>query len=482
MREDKIIESGENCGPEISKDHASRNKIVIINVISTIILQGMIFLSAPIFSRWLGTNDYGIVQIFNTWSSVIDIVFSLSVASTLCVTFGELREHERYKYESSILSLMTLSYLLCGMFVFICSGPLATKLKLTPIVVCLCVASSYGRSILSFANTKYTYEFKALKNLLLSVVSTGLTLGLSVLLILKRNGDANYLGRIWGITLGNILPAAVLLVLFIMQGKTLYKKEHWSFCLSYSVPVIFHSLSNIVLSQSDRVMLQQIGSNSMVGIYSLAYNFASIMTVLYGTLNNSWVPFYFDYLHDENNERVIRHGKNYIELFTTIAVGFLFLSPEVYRVFAGKEYWSGEPILPLLIVGFYMMFLYSFSVNFEFRFKKTKFMAFVTATAAIINILLNIFMITKWGIFGAALATVVAYTVEFGLHFVYSRFMCKNPRLPYRFSFFAKYILIFLIFVFAYYILKEFWFVRWIIGVVIGCVQFYAIIKRKAIF
>ena len=48
----------------------SWNKIAIINLVSTIVLQGIAFFSAPIFSRLLGTSNYGIISVYRTWVSL----------------------------------------------------------------------------------------------------------------------------------------------------------------------------------------------------------------------------------------------------------------------------------------------------------------------------------------------------------------------------------------------------------------------------
>ena len=89
----------------------SINKITMYNILSTILLQGVALFTSPIFSRMLGTTNYGIVAIYNTWISVISIVFGLQTQSTIAVARNEYGEDEQEKYQSSIFcSLYFIQY------------------------------------------------------------------------------------------------------------------------------------------------------------------------------------------------------------------------------------------------------------------------------------------------------------------------------------------------------------------------------------
>ena len=61
----------------------NKNKIIFFNLLSTIVLQGLTFFAAPIFSSVLGTANYGIVSVYNTWVSIFSTVCSLQAASTI---------------------------------------------------------------------------------------------------------------------------------------------------------------------------------------------------------------------------------------------------------------------------------------------------------------------------------------------------------------------------------------------------------------
>lgn len=102
------------------------------------------------------------------------------------------------------------------------------------------------------------------------------------------------------------------------------------------------------------------------------------MSAIWTALNNSWVPFYYELSRQKKYSEMMSKAKNYIELFTILCIGFILLSPEVFHIFASKEYWNGTRLIPIFAIGFFFMFMYSFPVNYEFYNKKTRLIAFGT--------------------------------------------------------------------------------------------------------
>ena len=93
------------------------NTIIILNILSTVIIQGLNFLASPIFSRLLGTENYGVVSLYNTWTMIITAVFSLQVGSTLQIARNRFPLEDQDKYQSSVLSFGSVNYLLFSLLV-----------------------------------------------------------------------------------------------------------------------------------------------------------------------------------------------------------------------------------------------------------------------------------------------------------------------------------------------------------------------------
>lgn len=463
------------------KSKASSNKLVVYNTLSTIILYAITFFSAPLFSRMLGADNYGIVQVYNTWCAFFVVILGIYTRGTLSIAKANMSDEEFIKYQSSVLFLSLCAF--CGIFVII--------IILHPLVVpffglgfeylIIMLIQSFGTYCVYFINTKFTYEMKAQNNLFISVTIALVNLGLSFLFIRFLHIDKLYMGRIVGMAIPYTAAGIFTLVYVFKQGKTFYNKEYWKFCLPLCLPLIFHGISGIICASSDRVMIQKLIGLTEVGIYALAYNFASIMDSIWGALHNSWDPFFFDYVKNNQLQELKNRSKNYIRLYTCLSIGFILLTPEVFCVFASEEYQEGIMIIPVIVLSCYSIFLYSFAANYEFCYKRTDIVAIGSAVAGGTNIILNLIFIKWMGYFGAALATLLSNVVLAIVHIVFARKLVKE-KWVYEIRMFAPSFIGLLLSVVLFYRFYKMPGVRWLIAAGYGIVLLKNTIKNKSIF
>ncbi len=459
----------------------NRNKITIYNIASTVILQGLAFISGPIFSGILGTGNYGIAAIYLTWVQIASTAFSLQAAGTIANARVSFPMEDQEKYQSSVFSLATLCYAGFSALTLAVCAIAGEQIGISFPMAGFGLAQGWGMYCVTAMNTKFTYEFRADKNFLLSVAVSAGTIGLSIFLIYQFPADINYWGRIIGQSVVYTAIGVFLLAYILWRGKTFYNKTYWKFTLLIAIPTIFHLLAMIVLNQSDKMMLQDMDSNSAAGIYSLACTFAAVLNTIYHALNNSWVPFYYEYARQNQTKEMQRHAKNYIELFTIITMGFILLAREVFHLYADSSFWDGTDLIPVFSTGYYFVFLYSFPVNYEFYNKKTRIIAFGTGGAALCNIILNYFFIKLWGIQGAVTATAVSHGLQFGFHMICAR-RINTGEFPFKIMDFIPGFLAVCATCVFYIFTRELWMVRWGLGAVLGVYLIYKMVKRKEIF
>ena len=390
-----------------------QNRIAFLNMLSTLLLRGLSVITSAIFSRLLGTNGYGVLSTYNVWMGVASIAGPLQTHGTLVNARVEYPPERQKAYQSSVMTLSALSFLGCSALVLIFLGPVSSLLEMQWYLILLLLLHAFGSFCVNFLNSKFTYEFKAGRNLGLSLGVTLTTLALSVVLILLMPEDYRYVGRILGLSLTYGVLGLAVCAYILHSGKTFYNRTYWKFCIALAIPVVFYSLSDLLLGHSDLVMVKKMLGDSQAGIYSLAYNFGSVLFSIFTALNNSWTPFFFEDMKQGNRDRVRFQAKHFLELFTVLAMGFILLTPEVYHGFARQDYWEGTSLITLFAAGFYLNFLCTFPVNFEYFHKKTKMVAAATVTSCVLNIGLNYLFILRFGLAGAAVATVlspVSYT------------------------------------------------------------------------
>ena len=458
-----------------------QNKVAFFNITSTMLLRGISLFTAPLFSRMLGTSGYGVVSIYTVWMGVIAIAFTLQTNGTLVNARVEYEEDRQHGYQSSVMTLSLLFWLGCSVVVVLFLPQVSALLKLHWALVLLMLFHAFGNFCFNFLNSKFTYEFKADKNMFVSVGVTLATLVLSIILILALPEEINYYGRILGMALTYGILGLGICIYVLAKGKVFYNREYWHLALTLALPVVFYSLSDILLGYCDRVMLQGMMNEDMVGQYSLAYSFGGIMFTIFAALNNTWTPFFFEDMKQGRKAQMRSQAKNFLEVFTVLSIGFILLSTEVYHVFASRDFWPGTQLIPIFVASYYLNFLCTFPVNYEYYHKKTKVVAVVTVLASLVNIGLNYILIRSIGMMGAAVATMLSHSLQLLMHYCYVRYVLKQGEYPFGIRIWVKYAIAFFGIMALLYLTDSLWLLRWGIGAALGVWELLRIRKRKVL-
>lgn len=458
-----------------------RNRVAILNIASTVLLRGISIFTAPVFMRLLGDSGYGALSIYSIWTSAIAIVFTLETQGTLVNARVEYPEEDQQKYQSSVMSLSVLAFLICAALTVAFIGPVSRALKLSWFLILLMLVQAFGTYCVNFLSTKFIYEFKAGWKMILSVAITLSTFFLSLILVLNMPHETRYIGRALGIASTYGLIGIPVCVYILLKGKTFYHREYWKFCLYLAIPTVCYNLSDLILGQTDSVMLNAMMSTAMVGQYGGAMKFGGLMFIIFVALNHTWCPFFFEDMKLGQKTALEDRTKNFLELYTVLSVGFLLLSREVYRLYAGPEYWEGTPLIPIFVTSYFINFLCTFPVNYEYYRKKTKVVAIVTITASLTNLALNYILIRRFGMMGAALATAISHGLQLALHHGYSRFFLGKGEYPFEGKLWLPYAAAYFGVLALVYLTPNAWFIRWPLGACIGLWELWRIRKRKVL-
>ena len=458
-----------------------QNRVAFFNILSTLLLKGISIFTAPLFSRLLGSSGYGVTSIYSIMTGAVAIAFPLQTQGTLVNARVEYSEDVQNKYQSSVMGLSILSFALFSAVLLLFRKPLGPVLGMDNFLIWLMLLQAFGTFCVSFLNTKFVYEMKAGWNMIISLGVTFTTLILSVVLILQMPQEVNYYGRVLAISLTYGVIGIPACIYIIAKGKSLFNREYWKFCLALAIPTVCYNLSDLILGQSDRLMLNGMLTTAAVGQYSLALNFAGIMFTIFGALNKSWMPFFFDDLKKGDRQRVRSAADNFLELYTVLSVGFLLLTREVYHIFAAEEFWVGTDLVTVFVASYFLNFLCTFPVNYEYYHKKTKIVAVITISSSVLNIGLNYILIRKLGMSGAAIATMVSHSVQLLMHYVYVRYILGKGDYPFGIRMWGKYLVVFAAAAGVFFLLKDLALLRWAVGAAVGAWELWRIKKRKVL-
>ena len=457
----------------------SENSVALLNISATFIVAAINFITIPIFTRMLDTDSYGVVSLYIAWVQIFTVFIGLKCDGSIASAKANLPDEEQDSYQFSIMLLSLISFGVILAFSLVFIGPLGAAVGLSS-VMCVCmIMQSFGAFIVSFFNMRFIFRKDALYNFCLSVFICLATTVASIALILYAPFEGA-LGRALGLMIPNFL-IGVCLLMTLIRKKPGFSTKYWRFCLPLTLPLIFHGLSQLVLSQVNKISLQHFCDYTAVGIFSLGVTIAGLIGMVYNALNNAYVPFFYDDLAEKSEAgKKQEHFRNYFILFTLGTISFMLLAPEVLKIMSTEDYYPAIKYLPLLIVGQYCVFLYSFPVNYEFYLKKTISIAIGTAGAAAENIILSILLVPEFGMFGAAVASTISYFSLFLFHFLIARFFYGDRNFS-AFYYFVGLSLVLMVALLAAN-LNDSVILRWALGLTILIVALGRCFVKKRIF
>ena len=392
--------------------------------ICSVIQKGIALITVPLFTRLLTTDQYGQFSVYQSWYQVISIFATLNLCAGVFFNGMTKYPNDRDKYISSMQGLSSVVTLLlfCVYLPFRdyineLTG-LSTLLMVTIFIDCLMYPA------LMFWTTRQRYEFKyiALVGVTVGVAIASPVLGLIAVNLTEEKGIA----RILSVALVNICVGLFFYILGLKRGKKLFCKEYWIFALKFNIPLIPHYLSMIILSHSNRIMIERMFGETEVAIYSVAYSFSLIMNIVTQSINSSYVPWTYRKLKDGDTAPLKKYTSLLLLAIAVISLLPVLVAPELMWVIAPPEYAEGVWIIPPLSTSVFFTFLYNLFGNIEFYFEKTKFVMVASVAGAIVNIGLNLLLMPKFGYFAAGYVTMLCYMLFALAHYLFMRKVCKE--------------------------------------------------------
>ena len=84
-------------------------KSAVAYTFASLFSKGLAFVTVPIFTRIMSTSEMGTVNLYNSWQSILTVVATLSLTYGGYMVALKEYEHERDRYESSVLTLTTFT-------------------------------------------------------------------------------------------------------------------------------------------------------------------------------------------------------------------------------------------------------------------------------------------------------------------------------------------------------------------------------------
>lgn len=408
---------------KIFHEKISSNTLTFINNISYI-ATGTIFAAIFAFTfnilagRFLGPLEYGKYTLVNTIAMFLYIPMSLGISTAMVKYNSEKMDFDRQRI---IISTSYILVFICTFITLIFYSVFSSK-----IIRIFSISSDlYWLSVI-FAvtfvcNTLAVETIRSLHNMkmlaILNPIQTILLLASFLCFILLN--IVSFKAMVYSIYIAYSAIFVITCIYIRRYIKYEFKTEWAGTLIRYSNFTIFSGISYMLYTNVDKILINKYMTVTDVGLYN-AYTYAST-TVLF-MLSGIFITVFFPTISGYQDKRsILKKINKFIPYLIVLGIPITIITEFIILKFYGAEY----PINLLWMLAFattsvlsvwYRIYVWLFNSDGE---KGIKLILSGTGTIAIINILLNIYMIPRWGLLGAITSTAFAYCI--GMYVVYTR-------------------------------------------------------------
>lgn len=398
--------------------------------ICSILQRGISVISMPIFTRLLPSSDFGEYNLYLSWYMVFSLVVTLNIFAEVFNKGLVDNEQGRDSFVSGQIGLLSCLFLAFSLVYVVIHDYVNRLTGLSTLLTSFAMLELFANAIVSFwyARARFEYRYKKLIAVSLSIAISGVVFGA---LFTYFSGESDkVIARVLGGALPSVVVAIPLLISSVKKSKALFQFTAWRTTLALAVPLLPHYLSQILLNQSDKVMIGWYCDTTSVAIYSIAHSAGLLMITVTNGMNSAFVPWVYGKLKSKNWREI--GPATYPLCVIVLALNFLLVlfAPELVAILSTSDYadacWCIAPIATSVV----FCFFYSLFTNIEIFYGKTGFVAVASIVAAVLNVVLNLIAIPVFGYVAAAYTTAISYFVTMLLHYFFVNSITKKEGIP----------------------------------------------------
>lgn len=393
-------------------------------MVCTIIQKSIALITTPIFTRLMSPAQYGQFSVYNSWLQIFTIIATLRLNYAVFNKGMSKYKEDRDGYTSTMQSItfMIAGGMLVIYLIFHKQINALTELP-TFIMVALFVELLVTPAIDFWTIRKryeYLYKPVVFRTIIMAVLNSGI--GVIAVLLSEEKGYA----RIITCILVNFCFGICLFVYNRKKGKVWFKKEYAIFALKFNLPLLLHYISQYIMDQFDRIMIQKMVSVAAAGVYSVAYNAGLLMKIVTQSIINAIVPWQYDKLEKKKFKELDDVLFLIYILVSGVALLFSAFAPEIMRILADEKYYEAVYVIPPVAIGLVFVFMYTAFANVEFYYDQNKFTMYISMIGALLNVGLNYVGIKLYGYMAAAYTTLFCYVIFALGHYIYMTISVKK--------------------------------------------------------
>lgn len=372
------------------------------------------FLLLPVYTRYLGPNDYGVLELLDVSMSLLGMFLNMGMTAALLryYAFAKTPEAKRRVFSTAFIFVGVT-----GGFLFVValgSVTSASALLLGPSVPSHYLLLSISSFLMGYIATpsRVYYRAREASGTLVTLDTIGLFLSLVlniVFIVVLRTGLVGILLSHFIVNLGWMVVSAwvVRRVGCRFEGVLLRKM------MRFGLPLVLSNLSMFALNYSDRFFLRSLDSVDAVGVYAVGYRIAFLMNfLLVQPFYIMWqARMYAVYSRPDHPSVYAQIFGLYSTVLVYATLALSLLSPEIVTLMVGPGFASCREMIPPIALAYCFAGIGNCVQAGALLAKRTAAIGGVSAAAAVLNLGLNYILIRQYGMVGAAWATLLSFLI-----------------------------------------------------------------------
>ncbi|MDD5629488.1 MAG: oligosaccharide flippase family protein [Elusimicrobia bacterium] len=383
--------------------------------LSTVVGRLLNFLLLPLYTHCLSPADYGVVATVFTYIAICNILYSHGM------DFAFMRFSRNGKdtgdFSTPFWSMLATSLAFSGA-IHLCARPLAVLALVPPELSDIIRYSAWimaldALCLVPFAELRLTHKPAAYAGI--KVANIVLNIALNYVFLVRVPMG------IRGVFLASLITAAATFVMVApvlwMRLEARFDRSLYPQLLRFALPLIPAGLAAMMVQVIDRPILQRLTDDAAVGIYQANYRLGIFMMMVVNMFDAAWRPFFIQRAAEPGHKEIFARVMTYF----VVTASLLFLVVTLFipdiaavNILRGKPlihpaYWAGLGIVPVVTLGYLFHGIHVNLLAPVTLAKRTDLVACATGIGAAVSILSNLLLIPRWGLMGAASATLLSY-------------------------------------------------------------------------
>ena len=379
-------------------------------------LRAISFLLLPLYTNLLSARDVGWIFIIYTVLAFLNTIYSHGMDSALLKFFNSSTRLSIIMTTSiiySILFSLVLGIMLFLSYYFINVSFYHYSSVYNQIVVALlCVAtldmlSSRNITVVRLLEKPYYY-------LSICFVNVCLSIGLNIYFIQFLN--FGLLGAVFALVAVSCVQFILLCPIMVSCFRwDLFNRALLQKMIRFGLPFFPASVFFILIEMSDRWMLGYFKGVEEVGLYGAGYKIGSIVLLLVRGFNLNWQPYYLKKTQADTTKTFAIIGTNFILILLFFSTIITSMWPIAFQYhwgpynLIGQSFWEGGKIIPIVAVSYILYGLFILQMPSIYLKNKQNWTPLFWGFGFVINVVANLYLIPRLGIYGAAYGTLLAY-------------------------------------------------------------------------